>query len=223
MKLLNFLLLCSLLATTGCNSTNLANSIDGTLARAAGNKPPAFFKVANVETMKDYVFNMNGYSIAMPTAKEIDFRKHDGWMGLTHYNKDITLYLEGFYHISVSTFRKSQSYTEKERELENGTRKFRPRRTKPKGDIININTHIEHHGNEKYPCIVSESLDRFKRYRIGYTCYKFNPSRTKAKRIHIRLTYTRPNDPTLVKEYTYKDLQNRAKRMLDSLYIKDGW
>jgi hypothetical protein len=27
----------------------------------------------------------------------------------------------------------------------------------------------------------------------------------------------------LSKEYTYEDLQNRAKRVLDSLYIKDGW
>jgi hypothetical protein len=28
---------------------------------------------------------------------------------------------------------------------------------------------------------------------------------------------------SLSKEYTYEDLQERAKRMLDSLYIKDGW
>ena len=46
---------------------------------------------------------------------------------------------------------------------------------------------------------------------------------TKAKKVHIRLTYNKPKNPSLAKEYTYEDFQQRAKRILDSLYIKDGW
>jgi len=61
-----------------------------------------------------------------------------------------------------------------------------------------------------------------------YICSKFNPERTKTKNIIISFIYTRvPNLPKelepLAKEYTYEDLQRRSKRILDSLYIKDGW
>ncbi len=99
-----------------------------------------------------------------------------------------------------------------------------------------INVHLGHFGKENYPCFVSEIRDEVRnkfgkkivKYKILYRCYKFNPSRTKSKSVIITLTYTKaPNIPTkyktLAKEYTYKDLQSRAKRTLDSLYIKDGW
>ena len=57
----------------------------------------------------------------------------------------------------------------------------------------------------------------------SFQCYKFNSTRTKMISVSLVLTYHKPNDPILVQEYTYEDLQSRAKRMLDSLYIKDGW
>ena len=49
-----------------------------------------------------------------------------------------------------------------------------------------------------------------------------------AKGVGIKLIYTRvPNLPKelepLAREYTYEDLQKRSRRILDSLYIKDGW
>ena len=59
--------------------------------------------------------------------------------------------------------------------------------------------------------------------KISFGCYKFNATRTKAKIIGVNLTYNKPNDPRLAEEYTYEDLQKRSQRILDSLYIKDGW
>jgi len=61
-----------------------------------------------------------------------------------------------------------------------------------------------------------------------YNCYKFNPARTIAKRVKIILVYTKvlslsSKYKTLAKEYTFQDLEKREKRVLDSLYIKDGW
>lgn len=93
----------------------------------------------------------------------------------------------------------------------------------------NVNVHYETHGKENYTCLVSERADKTLGMKgIGFNCYKFNPERTMAKNVVIRLTYTRiPNLPQelepLANEYTYEDLQQRSQRILDSLYIKDGW
>ncbi len=88
---------------------------------------------------------------------------------------------------------------------------------------------IEHHGKENYPCVVIETgySDRGVKKK-SYDCYKFNPERTTAKRVLVSLIYTKsPNLPkryqSLAKEYTYEDLLKRSKRVLDSLYIKNGW
>ncbi len=212
----------------GCSGEQIAHDINRVQIAMVGNKPPTSFKVANLQTMKDYVFNMDDYTIAMPGAKVTDFRGNSqyggkkAWKGLTHYNKDITLYLEGYYHISV-TASKVFEYGERERALENGTRNFPKQRTNPNVGIININVHREFKGKENYPCVVSSSISKSNKYRVGYRCYKFNKDRTKAKYVSIRLTYHKPTNPTLAKQYTFKDLKHRAKRMLDSLYIKDKW
>ena len=116
-----------------------------------------------------------------------------------------------------------REYTERERTLENGTRRFSKQRKTPNGDTININTHIENHGKENYSCVVSESINKSNVYRTGYRCYKFNKAKIKSKYVSVRFTYHKPKNPTLAKQYTYSDLKRRAKRMLDSLYIKDGW
>jgi len=88
---------------------------------------------------------------------------------------------------------------------------------------------IEHYGKENYPCIVIKTSKpkQGKKEKI-YACYKFNPKRTIAKSMTIHLTYTKsPTLPKelepLAKEYTYEDLLKRSQRVLDSLYIKDGW
>ncbi|MDY0252751.1 MAG: hypothetical protein RBQ96_06655 [Candidatus Methanomethylophilaceae archaeon] len=208
---------------SACSGEQVAHDITKVQITMSGNRPPTSFKVANLQTMKDYVFNMNDYTIAMPTAREIDFKKHTGWKGLTHYNKDMTLYLEGFYHISVSTSGNTLKYGERDRAIE----------TRDKTYIRYVRKHYKYpqstklyygvYGKENYACIVKERVDEFNRYKIAYSCYKFNPKRTKSKHVTVILTYNKPKDPKLAKEYTYADLKRRAGRMLDSLYIKEGW
>jgi hypothetical protein len=93
----------------------------------------------------------------------------------------------------------------------------------------NINVHYETQGKENYICIVKETKDNRKNeISKTYDCHKFNKKRAMAKGVVITFTYSKSIDypketSDLIKDYTYEDLQERAKRMLDSLYIKDGW
>ncbi len=97
------------------------------------------------------------------------------------------------------------------------------------GEETNVNIHYETHGKENYSCIVSSSKDdKHGKQAIAYGCYKANIKENLSKRVTIELTYSKsPDFPKetleLIKDYTYEDLQERAKRMLDNLYIKDGW
>jgi len=208
---------------SACSGEQVAHDITKVQITMSGNRPPTSFKVANLQTMKDYVFNMNDYTIAMPTAREIDFKKHTGWKGLTHYNKDMTLYLEGFYHISVSTSGNTLKYGERDRAIETHNVSYMEARYHKYHSDIEIS--IKNYGKEQYSCTVVEdnNYDKWERKVISYSCYKFNPTRTKSKSVTISLTYNKPKDPKLAKEYTYADLKRRARRMLDSLYIKEGW
>ena len=185
--------------------------------------PPRFFKIPSKQRMDTILFETQRFSFRFPTVKEIDFKNNRMWEGATSQMGNSISVFNGLYHISISTSYSPSKYGESDRAIENGTKKFRPQRTKTNGDIININTHIEYYGRENYPCVVSEHIDRFDRYRISYRCYKFNLKRTKSKNVLIRLTYSKPIDPILAQEYTYEDLKQRAKRMLDSLYITDKW
>ncbi len=231
MKLLNILMLFGLLATTGCNTTNLANSIDGTIARAAGNKPPAFFSVANVETMRDYLFETHDFSFNFPTAKESDFLNMGGWSGMSM--RDGKTIAFGFknsivYHISVSTSGNIREYGKREKDIMNGEiaslRTHIKKRVDKQGKIFNATLKIIRGGKENYPCLVKESIDKkHNKRKISYGCFKINPLGTMVKGAGISLTYNKPKDPKLAKQYTYEDLKRRAKRTLDSLYIKDGW
>lgn len=116
-----------------------------------------------------------------------------------------------------------------EREIENKIKNFPPQRTRPDGETINVNLHYEIYGKENYTCLVNESYnDKYGKKVKYYGCYKFNKERTKAKKVGIRLIYTKsPTLPEelepLAEEYTYEDLLQRSQRVLDSLYIKDGW
>ena len=140
--------------------------------------------------------------------------------------------------ITVLGFLVTSPPTPRERALERGDDAYIANMYKQgsekNGRIYYINAHIEHHGKENYPCLVSEDYTPANQYlrtntTIKYiSCYKFNPERTMKKTIAIRLIYTRvPNLPKelepLANEYTYEDLQQRAQRVLDSLYITDGW
>ena len=57
----------------GCSSSSIENAIENSMVAMSGNKPPRFFKVANLQTMQDYVFDMQDYTIALPNAKKEDF------------------------------------------------------------------------------------------------------------------------------------------------------
>lgn len=146
------------------------------------------------------------------------------------------------YHISVSN--SIGKYTEEDKQLELANNDYFKNKYKKRvhdfghghKEVSRINVHVSNFGKEKYPCFVSEIRDETRnksggkivKNKVLYRCYKFNPTRTKSKSVIITLTYTKaPNLPRkykdLAKQYTYKDLQQRAKRTLDSLYIKDGW
>ncbi len=215
---MKYLLIIVVLVLSGC-----ANS-DANILLNTDKKPPAYFTITDKKTMDKFEFNTKKFYFKFPTSKQSDFKQIGKWHGVSiRDGHTISFGLDMYYSISISTGYKVREYTKRERALENGTRKFRPQRTKSNGDTININTHIEHHGKENYSCVVSESIDRFNRYRIGYRCHKFNQSKTKYRSVLVRLGYPKPKKPTLAKQYTYTDLKRRAKRMLDSLYIKDGW
>ena len=125
------------------------------------------------------------------------------------------------YHITV-TPSKVKEYRKKEKAIEAGDIEYLR-------SIIKIDKtdklYIEKFGQGQYTCAMMKYTKEeypFKKY-TGYECYKFNQNKTKYQSVHIRLTYNQPTNSLLKNEYTYEDLQNRAKRVLDSLYIKDGW
>lgn len=226
----------------GCSPKSLENTVENLFVASSGNKPPSNFKIANVETMRDYVFDMPDYTIALPSAKEKDFTLMNGWEGATFYNKNIVLHMSEFgilYHIYIF-MSSNYEYTEREKRIINKdlsyiqTSPLTQYRKHKNGEETNINVHYETHGKENYSCIVSSSKDdKYGKQAIAYGCYKANIKENLSKRVTIELTYGKspysdsPNFPKetldLIKDYTYEDLQERAKRILDSLYIKDGW
>lgn len=109
------LLFLMLFLFSGCSPKSLENTVENLFVASSGNKPPNNFKIANIETMRDYVFDMPDYTIALPSAKEKDFTLMNGWEGATFYNKNVVLHMSEFgilYHIEVSI--SIDKYTERE-------------------------------------------------------------------------------------------------------------
>lgn len=216
----------------GCSGEQVAHNITKTQIAMSGNKPPVYFDIANVETMRDYVFNTKDFSFSLPNAKQKDFSVMGGWFGSSNRDgRTVALNLNhrdiGInYHIVVLAS-KTSKYTERERELESGNTAYIRGRKKWLKNTDKLL--IRRLGKENYPCIVVERVTNKRGIRKKIvSCYKFNPTKTKVKHVTISLTYTKvPTLPAkykyLAREYTYQDLQRRAKRVLDSLYIKDGW
>lgn len=214
------------LSFLGCSGRGLENAIENAMISSSGNKPPQSFRVANLQTMRDYVFDTKDFSFSLPSAKESDFTKMGGWDGMSMRDgKSIVLGLKDsiVYHIHITS--SIYPYTERERAIENGDvayinklfHQYHPNEDKA----------LQKHGKENYICEVMEGVIDKQIYpnkeKISFGCYKFNTTRTKAKIVGVNLTYNKPNDPCLAEEYTYEDLQKRSQRILDSLYIKDGW
>lgn len=100
----------------GCSSRGLENAIENAMISSSGNKLPQSFRVANLQTMKDYVFNTKDFSFSLPSAKESDFTKMGGWDGMSMRDgKTIVLGLKDsiVYHIHIT----SSIYPYTEREL----------------------------------------------------------------------------------------------------------
>ena len=216
---------------TGCSGAKIVDEITDAQIAMSGNKAPAFFRVVNEETMEDYVFHTEDFSFQFPMAKASDFTDMGGWSGMSiHDNKTIAF---GFdksivYHISVSTSGSIRKYSQREKDIINNDisslRTHIKKRVDKNGKIFNATLKTIRGGKENYPCLVKESIDKkYNKRKISYGCFKTNPAGTLVKGAGMTLTYNKPKDPNLAKQYTYEDLKRRAKRTLDSLYIKDGW
>lgn len=237
--ILSLLTLLLILSFTGCSTHDVSDTIDNTLAQAVGNKPAKFFNFTEPKYVHRWKFRHKDYEALSPSAKANDWSKMSGWDG-GYFGNSIAIGLrqgrKGQYngisyafdiHTSVSM------YNEDDREHEIFNQRYfkqkYPKRTLQNGRVIGINRHLERHGKQNYVCEVSEMKEEKRGLREkNYTCYKFNPQRTMTKRVSINLIYTKSPHlsskyKSLAKEYTYKDLQKRAQRVLDSLYIKDGW
>ena len=222
MRILSTLIFTLLFA--GCSGEQVSHSVIKTQIDMSGNKPPAKYRVANLQTMKDYIFETKDFFFKFPTAKETDFTKMSGWWGASHRNgKTITSHLSPMYHMEVSTSGNVLKYTDRSKAIDNHNvpyirarfHKFHP----------DTKISITNYGRENYDCIIIEdkNYNKWNKKEITYSCYKFNSAKTKTKQVSISLTYNKPNDLSLGKRYTYQDLKKRAQRTLDSLYIKDGW
>lgn len=210
----------------GCSSKKVGSTVENMMVSLSGNTPPQSFRIANLQTMNDYVFDTKDFSFSLPSAKESDFVKMGGWDGISmRGGKSIALGLRDsiVYHIHITT--SIYKYGEREEAIESENLVYlnnRYHRYHPDKDIL-----LQKHGKENYICEVKEGEPDKHIYpnkkKISFGCYKFNASRTKAKIVGINLTYNKPNNSDIAKDYTYEDLKQRAQRMLDSLYIKDGW
>lgn len=241
MSKISFLLFLSLtLIFNACSS----DTYDGIRSRMAGNKSPSFFHFSTPYDANHYMFHQKYFDILMPQVKKNDWLDMEGWDGLfinggdngfaVGLDQKVDTSKGGWisYHISVSSSRDSE-YTQRVKAIEDRDigylRKLMPLKKRKNGDILNLSLSTSHQGRENYSCIVRESIKpRYGKRTISYGCYKVDSIKSKVKKISITLTYTKsPNLPAkykhLAKEYTYEDLKTRAKRMLDSLYIKDGW
>ncbi len=241
MAKINFLLFLSLiLILNACSS----DTYDGIRSRMAGNKPPSFFHFSTPYDVNHYMFHQKDFDISMPQAKKNDWIVMKGWNGLFINGRDngfaigldqkVSTNKGGWisYDISVSSSCDSE-YTQRVKAIEDGDiaylRKLMPLKKRKNGDILNFSLSTGHQGKENYSCIARESIKpKYGKRTISYGCYKVDPTKSKVKKVSITLTYSKAPDlpakyKTLAKEYTYQDLKNRVKRMLDSLYIKDGW
>lgn len=190
---------------------------------STGKRPPLFFEVTDMDTMDRFVFDTKRFSFKLPKAKPVDFTLGKGWQGMSYRDGNGIVLDSMAGNIDISTNYYPQKVTEYERAiLQNNIQYFQNFFGANKFDTM----YITHFGKESYPCLVTEYIQLnggIKEHIASYDCYKFNPIKTKFQSVTISLTYTKPLNPKLARIFTYEDLKQRAKRMLDSLYIKSWW
>jgi len=202
----------------GCSSQ------DKNILLNTGEKPPTFFRFTKIESMNDYVFDTKKFSLKFPLAKEIDFMKMGGWSAESMRDgHTVALSLENsiVYSIVISTNYKPLIYNDRHKAIENEDIvyiNYIYHQYHPNKDIL-----LQRHGKENYLCQIREGvIDKHiypNKKEISFECYKFNSRHTRVKSVALVLTYNDINSSI----YTYEDLLKRGQRVLDSLYIKDGW
>ncbi len=233
------LLIGSILILDGCSTHDVSDAVDNALVATSGNKPPKFFAFASPSRANGYIMHHKDFMFMMPLTKEKDWIKMDGWDGA---------YIYGDISVGVAKHREKTrgkmlgygfnfsssigKYDERSQATETRDKSYIKMTRKKYQYKKDSKVYYETHGKEYYPCIVNEVINT-KTSLPGvrtksYGCYKFNSTKTMYKKVGITFIYTKsPNLPSkyrsLANEYTYQDLQKRAKRVLDSLYIKDGW
>ncbi len=227
------------LILSGCSTHDVSDVVDNALVATSGNKPPKFFAFASPYRANGYIMHHKDFTFMMPLTKEKDWNKMSGWSGAYIYGgigigvdnpdvKKVGSILGYGFNFSTSISKYGERAKATETRDQNYIKMIRKKYQYKKDSKV----YFETHGKENYSCIVNEVINP-KRSLPGvrtksYGCYKFNPTKTMYKKVGITLVYTKSSTlpskyKTLAKEYTYQDLQNRAKRVLDSLYIKDGW
>ena len=212
-------ILALMLLFTGCYETH--NKMLST-----GEKPPMFFHTSSKASMDRFEFNTERFYFKFPSSRVSDFTERGGWSGMSHRDGNTIAFSlkDGVgYHISISTSYSPSKYGESDRAIENRDLAYLEMIKKKYNYPSSTKLYYETHGQENYGCRVNERIDKFNRYKMAFNCRKFNSQKTKSKSVVIVLTYSKPINPILAKEYTYEDLKQRAKRMLDSLYITDKW
>lgn len=211
---------------------------------------PGETAILNVFTSADKFNNNNWfldhkhYQANTPLAKNSDWMGSRSWfVAKSDSGHGVHLDLDEIgirYHIEFYTA--ISPYSERDKAIDEGNEEalrklinYKVGKITPYGEIEQNLIKIKHFGKESYPCTVREFYRPAgtkgypaETYRNDITCYKFNPEKTKKKYVALSLKYYKlPNLPKeleeLAKDYTYEDLKQRAQRMLDSLYIKDGW
>ncbi len=223
---------------SGCSQREITNSIDNTMSRMAGNKPTTSGSLIfpDAQTANSYMFSNKDFQIVMPKTYSKDWKRMGGWYGSSRESGFIVRVRQtprgidgnsNWVSYRFQSNSESGRYREIDKAIEDkdvGYLKSNLRTAYPMEKLYMRNC-----GKENYPCMVTVSRNKSGiKKMIGYTCYKYNPSRTMVKQVHTKFTYvsvpsTSSEVQNLKQIYTCDDLLQRGKRALDSLYIKDGW
>ena len=228
---------------TGCNAKKVTVAIDNFLARGngtdAGNKR---YQFTSPEAADEYLIETKHFTARPLLTKSDDWRDMGTWKFVYNHSRttvmmnDLSFPKEGvfsgiMFHIGLNSWL-IRKYNSNDKALEEGDEIYFQSRMphsfdKKTKEEKNINVHIEYHGKENYPCVVYETKHG-RQLSKEYVCYKFNQERTLSKRVRISLGYfsmtgIEKKYPHLAEKCSYEELQRRAKRTLDSLYIKDVW
>ena len=217
---------------SGCSTAQ----VDNALASAAGNNAPYRFYFTAPEKVERWYFSDANYKALPPRTYVKDWSKMAGWRGVEDVQGSmLALYMKehpGFLNYAISISSYTGKYGIEEQAIERKDIRYlnivKQKFNFPK----NAKLYYATYGKEKYTCLVkvvkTKNNELLGEEKEVYYCYKFNPSRSMFKTVVLKLIYTKtPKLPKkykhLANEYTFGDLKRRAKRTLDSLYIKDGW